>query len=186
MFQLREQINESGYIKFIISGLLALIIAVSPVLEDEVQASSIQDDEEKVQKAHVSDAGSRETEVPKRLDISDYERELMAKAVYSEARGEPYEGQVAVAAVVINRVQDNRWPGNIEGVIFEPWAFTAVHDGQFWLTPNQTAYEAVSDALAGWDPTDGATFYYNPVTATSSWIFTRTPITTIGKHVFAI
>ncbi len=109
----------------------------------------------------------------------------MARAVYSEARGEPYEGQVAVAAVIINRVQDSRWPNNVEGVIFEPWAFTAVHDGQFWLTPDSTAYSAVSDALKGWDPSYGATFYYNPVTATSSWIFTRTPITTIGKHLFA-
>ncbi|WP_083762831.1 cell wall hydrolase [Natranaerobius thermophilus] len=121
----------------------------------------------------------------KRLEINSHERDLLAHAVYSEARGEPYKGQVAVAAVIINRVEDSRWPDNVEGVIFEPWAFTAVHDGQFWLQPNETAYDAVSDALKGWDPSEGATFYYNPVTATSEWIFTRTPITTIGKHVFA-
>jgi len=120
-----------------------------------------------------------------RMNVSNYERNLMARAVYSEARGEPYEGQVAVAAVIINRVQDSRWPNNVHGVIFEPWAFTAVHDGQFWLEPNQSAYNAVDDALRGWDPTYRSTFYYNPVTATSSWIFTRSTVTRIGKHVFA-
>lgn len=121
----------------------------------------------------------------RRLNVSSYERDLMARVVYSEARGESYEGQVAVASVVINRVLDNRWPNNVEGVIFEPWAFTPVHDGQFWLPPNQTAYNAVDDALKGWDPSYGATFFYNPITATSSWIFTRTTITQIGSHVFA-
>lgn len=131
------------------------------------------------------DSDARDSEPYKRLDVSDHERHLMARAVYSEARGEDYEGQVAVAAVIINRVEDCRWPGDVRGVVFEPWAFTAVHDGQFWLDPDQTAYEAVSDALNGWDPSDGATFYYNPVTATSYWIFTRSTITRIGKHVFA-
>ncbi|ACB84080.1 cell wall hydrolase SleB [Natranaerobius thermophilus JW/NM-WN-LF] len=135
-----------------------------------------------------SNSESQDTESEsswRRLDISSYERDLIARIVYSEARGEPYEGQVAVASVVINRVLDNRWPNNVEGVIFEPLAFTPVHNGQFWLTPNQTAYDAVEDALKGWDPSDGATFFYNPITATSSWIFTRTTIKQIGSHVFA-
>ncbi len=120
-----------------------------------------------------------------RLQVSEYERDLIARGVYSEARGEPYEGQVAVASVIISRVLDNRWPGNVEGVIFEPWAFTPVHDGQFWLTPDATAYNAVDDALNGWDPSFGATFFYNPQTATSDWIFTRNTITHIGSHRFA-
>jgi|SRR5690554_2099514 len=113
------------------------------------------------------------------------EVELLARAVYSEARGESFQGQVAVASVIINRVKHHDFPNSVNGVIYEPWAFTAVHDGQFWLTPNQTAYDAVNEALAGNDPTHGAVFYYNPVTATNQWIKARPIITQIGNHVFA-
>lgn len=109
---------------------------------------------------------------------------LLAKLVYSEARGEPYAGQVAVAAVVLNRVEDPNFPNTLQGVIYQPWAFTALHDGQFSLEPNTTAYEAAQDALNGWDPTYGCVYYYNPATATSSWIFSREVIVTIGNHVF--
>lgn len=119
-------------------------------------------------------------------NYSDYELDLLARVVYSEARGEPYEGQVAVAAVVLNRVYSPGFPWTIEGVVFEPWAFTAVNDGQFWLTPNGTAYSAAQDALNGWDPSGGALYYFNPVTATSPWIWTRTVIKQIGNHLFAI
>ena len=120
-----------------------------------------------------------------RMTVTDKEMDLLARAVYSEARGEPFQGQVAVAAVIINRVKHAEFPNTINGVIFEPWAFTAVHDGQFWLTPNQTAYSAVREALDGSDPSKGAIFYYNPVTATNQWIRTRPVILGIGKHVFA-
>lgn len=118
--------------------------------------------------------------------ISPKEMELLARAVYSEARGEPFDGQVAIAAVILNRVDHPDFPDTISGVIYQPWAFTAVHDGQFWLTPNETAYKAVEAALAGEDPSGGAIFYYNPVTATNRWIRSRPIITTIGKHVFAL
>lgn len=111
---------------------------------------------------------------------------LLAKLVYSEARGEPYTGQVAVAAVCLNRVASPDFPNTIAGVIYQPWAFTAVNDGQFQLEPNGTAYQAAQDALNGWDPTYGSLYYYNPVTATSKWIFSRTTVVQIGKHVFAI
>ena len=111
---------------------------------------------------------------------------LLAKLIHSEARGEPYEGQVAVGAVVLNRVDDAGFPNTLQGVIYQPWAFTALHDGQFNLEPNSTAYQAAQDALNGWDPTYGCLYYYNPVTATSSWIFSRTTIVTIGRHVFCI
>lgn len=111
---------------------------------------------------------------------------LLAKCVYSEARGEPYEGQVAVAAVVLNRVESPQFPNTIAEVIYQPWAFTAVHDGQINLEPNSTAYSAAKDAMNGWDPTYGCLYYYNPTTATSKWIFSRTTVVTIGKHVFAI
>lgn len=111
---------------------------------------------------------------------------LLAKCVYAEARGEPYVGQVAVAAVILNRVKSPDFPNTISGVIYQPWAFTAVNDGQIKLEPNSTAYQAAQDALNGWDPTYGCLYYYNPVKATSKWIFSRKIVTTIGKHTFAI
>ncbi|MDD3396936.1 MAG: spore cortex-lytic enzyme [Clostridia bacterium] len=111
---------------------------------------------------------------------------LLAKCVYAEARGEPYAGQVAVAAVILNRVKSPDFPNTISGVVYQPWAFTAVNDGQIKLEPNSTAYQAAQDALNGWDPTYGCLFYYNPVKATNKWIFGKKVVTTIGKHTFAI
>ncbi|MFS0672691.1 spore cortex-lytic enzyme [Ornithinibacillus sp. 179-J 7C1 HS] len=116
--------------------------------------------------------------------FSQNDIDLMANAVYGEARGEPYEGQVAVAAVILNRVESSTFPNTVAGVIFEPRAFTAVADGQIWLTPNAKAKEAVLDAINGWDPTGEAIYYFNPDTATSSWIWGRPQIKRIGKHIF--
>lgn len=111
---------------------------------------------------------------------------LLAKCIYAESRGEPYLGQVAVGAVVLNRVKSSAFPNSISGVIYQPYAFTAVLDGQINLEPNDTAYSAARDAMNGWDPTNGCLYYYNPATATSSWIWTRTVKLTIGKHRFAV
>ncbi len=111
---------------------------------------------------------------------------LLAKCVHAEARGEQYVGQVAVAAVILNRVASPDFPNTIAGVIYQPWAFTAVHDGQINLEPNTSAYNAARDAMNGWDPTYGCLYYYNPEVATSKWIFSRQTVVTIGKHVFAI
>lgn len=110
---------------------------------------------------------------------------LLAKCVYAEARGEPYIGQVAVAAVVLNRVKSSQFPNTISGVIYQPYAFTCVADGQINLSPNQSAINAVKDAMSGWDPTNGCIYYFNPVTATSKWIWSRPVVMTIGKHKFA-
>ena len=109
---------------------------------------------------------------------------LLARVISGEARGESYTGQVAIAAVVLNRVDHSSFPSSIAGVIYQPGAFTAVSDGQINITPPQSCYNAARDALNGWDPTYGAIYYYNPVTATNSWIRSRKVITTIGKHVF--
>ncbi|WP_066060923.1 spore cortex-lytic enzyme [Neobacillus soli] len=109
---------------------------------------------------------------------------LMANAVHGESRGEPYTGQVAVAAVILNRVNSASFPNTISGVIFEPGAFTAVADGQIWLTPNENSKKAVVDAINGWDPTGEALYYFNPDTATSGWIWGRPQIKRIGKHIF--
>jgi N-acetylmuramoyl-L-alanine amidase len=116
---------------------------------------------------------------------SEQDLKLMANAVYGEARGEPYEGQVAVAAVILNRVEHPEFPDTVGGVIFQPLAFTAVADGQIWLTPNERAKEAVLDAINGWDPSENAIYYFNPITATSKWIWSRPQIKKIGLHIFA-
>ncbi|GAB2574373.1 spore cortex-lytic enzyme [Gracilibacillus alcaliphilus] len=118
--------------------------------------------------------------------FSQNDIQIMANAVYGEARGEPYEGQVAVAAVILNRVESASFPNTVSGVIFEPRAFTAVADGQIWLTPNESAKRAVLDAINGWDPTGDALYYFNPDTATSGWIWTRPQIKRIGKHIFCM
>ena len=111
---------------------------------------------------------------------------LLAKCIHAEARGEPYTGQVAIGAVILNRVKSSKFPNTIYGVIYQPYAFTCVNDGQINLEPNQSAYNAARDALNGWDPTYGAIYYYNPATATSSWIWSRKVVLTIGKHNFAV
>ncbi len=116
--------------------------------------------------------------------ISD--EQLLARAINGEARGEPYEGQVAVGAVIINRTKDPKFPKTIAGVIYQPGAFTAVSDGQINvpIDPKSTVVKAARDALNGWDPTNGCIYYWNPATATSKWIWSRKIVKKIGKHYF--
>jgi len=109
---------------------------------------------------------------------------LLARAIYGEARGEPYTGQVAVGAVIMNRVRSSKFPNTISGVIYQSGAFDAVSDGQINLTPDSTARKAAQDALNGWDPSYGAIYYFNPNTATNKWIWSRPMTVTIGKHRF--
>ena len=109
---------------------------------------------------------------------------LLARIIYGEARGEPYTGQVAVGAVVMNRVKSSSFPNTISGVIYQSGAFDAVRDGQINLTPDSTAKKAAQDALNGWDPTYGAIYYFNPATATNKWIWSRPMTVTIGRHRF--
>lgn len=116
---------------------------------------------------------------------SDSDVQLLARLIYGEARGESYVGQVAVGAVVLNRIKSASFPNTMSGVIYQSYAFTAVNDGQINLTPDETAKKAAKDAMNGWDPTYGAIYYYNPKTATSAWIFSRQTTVTIGNHVFA-
>lgn len=112
--------------------------------------------------------------------------QLMARAINGEARGEPYEGQVAVGAVILNRVKDSRFPNTISGVIYQAGAFTAVADGQINapIAEDSTVYKAAQDAINGWDPTSGCVYYFNPNTATNKWIWSRPLVKTIGKHRF--
>lgn len=109
---------------------------------------------------------------------------LLSKLVNAEARGEPYKGMVAVAATVLNRVSDSRFPNSIAGVIYQSGAYTCVSDGQINLAGTQQSKKAAQDAINGWDPTSGCVYYFNPNTATSSWIWSRPQVLTIGKHIF--
>ena len=112
--------------------------------------------------------------------------QLMARAINGEARGEPYEGQVAVGAVILNRVKSSQFPNTIAGVIYQSGAFTAVSDGQINvpIEEGSTVYKAAKDAMNGWDPTGGCIYYFNPNTATNKWIWSRPQVKTIGKHIF--
>ncbi len=114
------------------------------------------------------------------------DEQLIARAINGEARGEPYEGQVAVGAIILNRVESPDFPNTVAGVIYQPGAFTAVSDGQIQVAidPNSTVVKAARDAINGWDPTGGCLYYWNPATATSKWIWSRQIMKVIGKHNF--
>ena len=148
--------------KTILSGiiLIAILFAISTIMESKAKAASNSNSTSDVQ--------------------------LLARAINGEARGEPYEGQVAVGAVILNRVKSSKFPNTIAGVIYEPGAFTAVSDGQInvAISESSTVVKAARDALNGWDPSGGALYYFNPTTATNKWIWSRPLIKTIGKHRF--
>lgn len=109
---------------------------------------------------------------------------LIARAVYGEARGEAYLGKVAVAAVILNRVDDPSFPNSVSGVVYQPGAFDAVSDGQINLAPDEECIRAARDAFGGWDPTNGCVYYYNPKTATNKWMLSKEVVLTVGNHVF--
>jgi len=113
---------------------------------------------------------------------ADYE--LLARIISAEARGEPYQGQVAVGAVVLNRIEHPSFPDTLSGVVYQKGAFSCLNDGQFYEPIADSSYSAASDAINGLDPSGGAIYYYNPAKSTNKWIFSREIITTIGKHRF--
>ncbi|TQS74431.1 spore cortex-lytic enzyme [Ornithinibacillus gellani] len=174
-----------------IDGLAGQTTKNKLVKATKFDRNSVQTEQEKSQGSNQSNKAPEKGNTGNTTSInqtpqgySQNDIDLMANAVHGEARGEPYEGQVAVAAVILNRVNSPTFPNTIAGVIFEPRAFTAVADGQIYLTPNETSKKAVLDAINGWDPTGNATYYFNPDTATSAWIWTRPQIKQIGKHIF--
>ena len=111
---------------------------------------------------------------------------LLARVIYAESRGEPIQGQVGVGAVLLNRLKDSRFPKSLSQIIFKHGEFCTVRDGQIWKTPNQEALKAARLAIAGWDPTGGALYFYNPAKTTSRWIWSRPIVNRIGNHIFAI
>lgn len=126
-----------------------------------------------------------EAYTPNFWDLST-EVQLLARTIYAEAKGEPYIGQVAVGAVIMNRVNDADFPNSLTGVIYQPWAFTPVARGQIWNeTPNDSAIRASLAALRGWDPTYNSLYFYNPAKVESTWVFSRQTVRRIGKHVYA-
>jgi N-acetylmuramoyl-L-alanine amidase len=118
--------------------------------------------------------------------VSSNDVYVLSKIIAGEARGEPFIGQVAVGAVIANRVRNPNFPNSVYGVVFEPGAFTAVSDGQYYRAPTASSVKAARSAISGWDPSGGAIYYWNPATATSKWIWSRRIITRIGKHVFGL
>ena len=131
-----------------------------------------------------NDVGEQNVSYAATANSSDIQ--LMARAINGEARGEPYEGQVAVGAVILNRVKSSQFPNTIAGVIYQSGAFTAVADGQINvpIAEGSSVYKAAKDAMNGWDPTGGCIYYFNPDTATNKWIWSRPYVKTIGKHRF--
>ena len=131
-------------------------------------------------------SGSAKTASASSTSYVSSDHRLLAKCVYAEARGEPYKGQVAVAAVVLNRVSSSSFPNTVSGVIYQSGAFSCVSNGSINNTPDSDCIRAALDALNGWDPTGGCLYYYNPKTASDKWIFSRTVQTVIGNHSFCI
>lgn len=177
MTEIQERLSELGYYDGAINGVYddATVVAIKNFQQDNG--------------IYVSGAVGGVTARALGIYMTEQESNdlyLLAKCIHAEARGEPYVGKVAVGAVILNRVASPDFPDSIYGVIYQPWAFTAVHDGQINLEPEAASYQAATDALNGWDPTYGSLYYYNPNTASSSWIFSRQTVTVIGKHVFAI
>ncbi|AWX56654.1 MULTISPECIES: cell wall hydrolase [Brevibacillus] len=120
-----------------------------------------------------------------KVKVSERDMELLARLVYAEGRGEPYEGQVAIAAVVLNRVASDEFPNTVREVIYAPNAFSPVHDGNLTHKSNESTRKAVQDALNGKDPSNGSLYFFNPDTATSKWIWSRPVTVEIGNHRFA-
>ncbi|NLK07966.1 MAG: hypothetical protein GX316_04610 [Firmicutes bacterium] len=117
--------------------------------------------------------------------VSEGDIWLLAQVIHAEGRGESLQGQIAIGAVLLNRVRDSRFPNSLAGVVYEPGAFCTVADGQIYLTPDARALEAARQAANGYDPTGGALYFYNPARTTSRWIYTRPVLGQIGRHVFA-
>ena len=153
--------------------LLKIILIIMSILILIIFSFNLENDKENINVSYAAGA-------------SNSDIQLMARAINGEARGEPYEGQVAVGAVILNRVKSSQFPNTIAGVIYQSGAFTAVADGQINVPIDEgsTVYKAARDAMNGWDPTGGCIYYFNPATATNKWIWSRPHVKTIGKHRF--
>ncbi|MCZ8512252.1 cell wall hydrolase [Paenibacillus filicis] len=175
VLELQERLSSIGYLKARLTGFYGsgTAEAVRRFQKDNRLSPDGEADRETVDKL------KQKSVLPKNGAL-----EHLAKIIYAEARGESYTGQVAIGAVVLNRVQSPLFPDSIPEVILQPRQFSAVEDGQFGLTPDKTAYQAAKDALNGVDPTNGALFYYNPKLTSSAWSMARPKLKSIGNHIF--
>jgi N-acetylmuramoyl-L-alanine amidase len=171
---LQQRLNALGYFKVGITGYYGLITTNSVKKFQQEHDLSATGDADDVTLTKLKKAVSSNPNVV----------EQMARIIHSEARGETFQGQVAVGAVVLNRVQSSQFPDSISDVIFQPGQFSAILDGQYNLKPDFSAYQAARVALNGVDPTNGALFYHNPKIATSAWSLKRPAVATIGNHIF--
>lgn len=171
-------------IKYFVLGTAATLVIVGVALYFAMISGITNDSKSQLD----AEAYLGATDIAQGAATSLTAEQLLARAINGEARGEPYEGQVAVGAVILNRVKSPDFPNTIAGVIYQPWAFTSVHDGQIDLPIEEgsTCLQAARDALNGWDPTNGCLYFWNPDTATSSWIWTRQIVRKIGRHNFGI
>lgn len=168
------------------SALPVLALSAPPAEEQEViQIAKTSKEDSQEQAVDVTEDTEAKMSRPSLPPVTD-EVYLLARLIHAESRGEPFSGKVAVGAVIINRLHDPRFPDSIWEIIFKRGEFCTVRDDQVNLTPNDESIRAARYAMAGWDPTGGAVYFYNPRTATSSWIRTRTTIAQIGNHVFAV
>ena len=183
--QIQTRLKEWGYYKGNVDGIYGS--ATQKAVKDFQRANGLAADgiagEKTLEAIGISSSGSSSSG---QTSSNSSDLNLLSRLVYGEARGEEYIGQVAVAAVVLNRVDSPNFPNTVAGVLYQNGAFDVVSDGQINLSPNKTAISAAQDALNGWDPSNGALYYYNPATATSSWIWSRKVTLTIGRHRFCV
>jgi N-acetylmuramoyl-L-alanine amidase len=176
---------------FLILYIIAPIFIINPLFTPRVYAASIEHDDlyRGIAIALLLILISKIAKSSQRPDIDDYTQtdiNYLARVIYAEARGESYTGQVAVGAVVLNRINSNEFPNTVRDVIYQKGQFSSVENGQINMIPDLTAYKAARDAMNGVDPTFGAIYFYNPDTAkTLWWLTTREPTVRIGNHVFA-
>jgi Cell wall hydrolyses involved in spore germination len=161
------------------------IPVINVLMSEEDESSATQKEKENVKIRTAEKTVNNSRGVTGKV-ISQEELDLLARIIYAEARGEDLEGQVAVGAVVLNRLKSPQFPNTIKEVIYQRRAFTAVDDKQIHLQPNEKAYQAAKEAVRGKDPTGGAIFYYNPKTAKDNWIKSRPVIKQIGNHNFSV
>ncbi|KKM12872.1 hypothetical protein SY88_01385 [Clostridiales bacterium PH28_bin88] len=170
----------------ILFPLVASSGAVGPTVEAPKEAV-VQEQRTTVADSKRDERGVLNDQQPEKaaFPVSESDLQVLAQTINGEARGEPYEGKVAVGAVILNRMRDANFPDSIPGVVYQPGAFTAVSDGQINLRVELESFRAAKDALKGWDPTGGAIYYYNPAKTTNKWIWSRQVVLRIGDHLFA-
>lgn len=184
--QLQQKLNQLGYSVGSIDGVFGnkTETAVKKFQKDRgLKVDGIVGS--KTGQALQTQSGENKTSSGKAIGYKNSDTELLARCISAEARGEPYMGQVAVAAVILNRIESSAFPNSIPAIVYQPGAFSSVDDGQINQSPSESAVKASREAMNGSDPTHGCIYFFNPAKSTSKWIWSREQVLTIGKHIFA-